>query len=60
MVEAFSLLALGTSIIGTLLGFSQFFKEQILNNLTWDSSSLQAQSTLFHLYITVCVFIFKL
>ncbi|PWA90569.1 tryptophan/tyrosine permease [Artemisia annua] len=60
MVEAFSLLALGTSIIGTLLGFSQFFKEQILNNLTWDSSSLQAQSTLFHLYITVCIFILKL
>lgn len=39
MVEAFSLLAVGTSIIGTLLGFSQFFKEQIVNNLTWASSS---------------------
>ncbi|XP_078447668.1 DHBP synthase RibB-like alpha/beta domain-containing protein [Wolffia australiana] len=29
MVEAFSLLAVGTSLIGTLLGFSQFFKEQL-------------------------------
>ncbi|KAK4436021.1 hypothetical protein Salat_0765800 [Sesamum alatum] len=36
MVEAFSLLAVGTSIIGTLLSFSNFFKEQ-LNNLSWDS-----------------------
>lgn len=32
MVEAFSLLAVGTSLVGTLLGFSEFFKEQI-NNL---------------------------
>lgn len=32
MVEAFSLLAVGTSLIGTILGFSEFFKEQ-LNNL---------------------------
>lgn len=39
MVEAFSLLVLGTSMIGTLLGFSQFFKEQIVNNLYYDSSS---------------------
>ncbi|GAB4854929.1 hypothetical protein Ancab_023517 [Ancistrocladus abbreviatus] len=31
MVEAFSLLAVGTSIIGTLLGFSEFFKEQLVN-----------------------------
>ncbi|XP_076895773.1 uncharacterized protein LOC143548527 [Bidens hawaiensis] len=38
MVEAFSLLAVGTSLIGTLLGFSQFFKEQMVNNLTRDSS----------------------
>ncbi|XP_019193212.1 PREDICTED: uncharacterized protein LOC109187473 [Ipomoea nil] len=29
MVEAFSLLAIGTSIIGTLLSFSEFFKEQL-------------------------------
>ncbi|KAL0382649.1 UNVERIFIED_CONTAM: hypothetical protein Scaly_0552200 [Sesamum calycinum] len=40
MVEAFSLLAVGTSIIGTLLSFSKFFKEQ-LNNLSSDSSSGQ-------------------
>ncbi|GAA0141951.1 hypothetical protein LIER_02970 [Lithospermum erythrorhizon] len=32
MVEAFALLAIGTSLIGTLLSFSEFFKEQI-NNL---------------------------
>ncbi|KAK1409588.1 hypothetical protein QVD17_36115 [Tagetes erecta] len=44
MVEAFSLLAVGTSLIGTLLGFSQFFKEQIVNNLTWDSSSPSQKS----------------
>ncbi|XP_030450826.1 uncharacterized protein LOC115672964 isoform X2 [Syzygium oleosum] len=31
MVEAFSLLAIGTSLIGTLLGFSEFFKEQLTN-----------------------------
>uniref|UniRef100_UPI001CB93E48 tyrosine-specific transport protein-like n=1 Tax=Erigeron canadensis TaxID=72917 RepID=UPI001CB93E48 len=41
MVEAFSLLAVGTSLIGTLLGFSQFFKEQIVNNMTWDTSPSQ-------------------
>ncbi|XVE68922.1 hypothetical protein DITRI_Ditri09bG0108700 [Diplodiscus trichospermus] len=40
MVEAFSLLAVGTSMIGTLLGFSEFFKEQ-LKNLPWHSSSMQ-------------------
>ncbi|KAI3721416.1 hypothetical protein L2E82_32426 [Cichorium intybus] len=45
MVEAFSLLAVGTSIIGTLLGFSQFFKEQIVNNLTWGSSSSSSQKS---------------
>ncbi|OMO82581.1 Tryptophan/tyrosine permease [Corchorus capsularis] len=40
MVEAFSLLAVGTSMIGTLLGFSEFFKEQ-LKNLSWNSSLIQ-------------------
>ncbi|XWS07947.1 hypothetical protein CRYUN_Cryun41cG0034900 [Craigia yunnanensis] len=40
MVESFSLLAVGTSMIGTLLGFSEFFKEQ-LKNLSWHSSSIQ-------------------
>ncbi|KAL0403457.1 UNVERIFIED_CONTAM: hypothetical protein Sradi_1986500 [Sesamum radiatum] len=40
MVEAFSLLAVGTSLIGTLLSFSKFFKEQ-LNNLSSDSPSGQ-------------------
>ncbi|KAK9061254.1 hypothetical protein SSX86_018434 [Deinandra increscens subsp. villosa] len=44
MVEAFSLLAVGTSLIGTLLGFSQFFKEQIVNSLTWDSSPSSQKS----------------
>lgn len=39
MVEAFSLLAVGTSLIGTLLAFSEFFKEQ-LNNLSWKSSTI--------------------
>ncbi|XP_050211834.1 uncharacterized protein LOC126661991 [Mercurialis annua] len=38
MVEAFSLLAVGTSIIGTLLGFSEFFKEQ-LKNISWQKST---------------------
>ncbi|TYI99534.1 hypothetical protein E1A91_A13G024400v1 [Gossypium mustelinum] len=41
MVEAFSLLAVGTSMIGTLLSFSEFFKEQ-LKNLSWHSSSIKA------------------
>ncbi|KAL2549533.1 Tryptophan/tyrosine permease [Forsythia ovata] len=40
MVEAFSLLAVGTSLIGTFLGFSEFFKEQ-LNNLFLRSPSTQ-------------------
>ncbi|KAK6144817.1 hypothetical protein DH2020_021637 [Rehmannia glutinosa] len=40
MVEAFSLLAVGTSLIGTLLSFSEFFKEQ-LNNLSLDIPSAQ-------------------
>ncbi|XP_038679933.1 tyrosine-specific transport protein-like isoform X2 [Tripterygium wilfordii] len=40
MVEAFSLLAVGTSLLGTLLGFSEFFKEQ-LKNLTLTSPSSQ-------------------
>lgn len=40
MVEAFSLLAVGTSLIGTLLGFSEFFKEQ-LNIMSTDSTSAQ-------------------
>ncbi|XP_027346528.1 uncharacterized protein LOC113858208 [Abrus precatorius] len=37
MVGAFSLLAVGTSLICTLLGFLEFFKEQ-LRNQTWHSS----------------------
>ncbi|KAL7109344.1 hypothetical protein ACP275_06G170400 [Erythranthe tilingii] len=40
MVEAFSLLAVGTSLIGTLLSFSEFFKEQ-LNKMPIDSPSTQ-------------------
>ncbi|GMP22672.1 hypothetical protein CsSME_00000591 [Camellia sinensis var. sinensis] len=40
MVEAFSLLAVGTLLIGTLLGFFEFFKEQ-LNNSSWRSPSTQ-------------------
>ncbi|KAL1292594.1 hypothetical protein HN51_053166 [Arachis hypogaea] len=40
MVGAFSLLALGTSLIGTLLAFSEFFKEQ-LKSLSWHSTSAQ-------------------
>ncbi|KAB1202693.1 Tyrosine-specific transport protein 2 [Morella rubra] len=40
MVEAFSLLAVGTSLIGTLLGFSEFFKEQFLN-ISWQSPPIQ-------------------
>ncbi|MED6120797.1 hypothetical protein PIB30_024364 [Stylosanthes scabra] len=40
MVGAFSLLALGTSLIGTLLAFSEFFKEQ-LKSLSMHSTSAQ-------------------
>ncbi|XP_057427869.1 uncharacterized protein LOC130721146 isoform X2 [Lotus japonicus] len=40
MVGAFSLLAVGTSLIGTLLSFSEFFKEQ-LKNETWRFPSTQ-------------------
>ncbi|KAM7265233.1 hypothetical protein ACFE04_002916 [Oxalis oulophora] len=42
MVEAFSLIAVGTSIIETLLGFSEFFKEQ-LNNISSTQISLVHQ-----------------
>ncbi|WOL09608.1 hypothetical protein Cni_G18361 [Canna indica] len=31
LVETFSILAVGTSLIGTLLGFSQFYIEQLVN-----------------------------
>ncbi|KAK6933353.1 Amino acid/polyamine transporter 2 [Dillenia turbinata] len=43
MVEAFSLLAVGTSLIGTLLAFSEFFKEQ-LNQLQVDSPPTGSKS----------------
>jgi tyrosine-specific transport protein len=46
MVEAFSLLAVGTSLIGTLLGFSEFFKEQ-LNSLSWNSTLTQTLQVTF-------------
>ncbi|XP_071734567.1 uncharacterized protein [Rutidosis leptorrhynchoides] len=52
MVETFSLLAVGTSLIGTLLGFSQFFKEQIVNTLTLDSCP-PLQTSRFNLNVTV-------
>ncbi|XP_057784577.1 uncharacterized protein LOC131001946 [Salvia miltiorrhiza] len=42
MVEAFALLAVGTSLIGTLLSFSEFFKEQ-LNNLALDFRPTQLE-----------------
>ncbi|KAE9465310.1 hypothetical protein C3L33_02779, partial [Rhododendron williamsianum] len=48
MVEAFSLLAVGTSMIGTLLGFSEFFKE-LLNNISLNSPSTQTPDHLFGL-----------
>ena len=41
MVGTFSLLAVGTSLIGTILGFSEFFKEQ-LKALSRESSTTQA------------------
>ncbi|KAF7820130.1 Tyrosine-specific transport protein [Senna tora] len=40
MVGTFSLLAVGTSLIGTLLSFSEFFKEQ-LKYQSWISASTQ-------------------
>ncbi|XP_075670675.1 uncharacterized protein LOC142640453 isoform X4 [Castanea sativa] len=46
MAEAFSLLAVGTSLIGTLLAFFEFFKEQ-LNNFTWQFSSTQLPQVAF-------------
>ncbi|XP_030929770.1 uncharacterized protein LOC115955671 isoform X6 [Quercus lobata] len=46
MVEAFSLLAVGTSLIGTLLSFFEFFKEQ-LNNFTWQFPSTQLPQVAF-------------
>lgn len=53
MVEAFSLLAIGTSIIGTLLGFSEFFKEQ-LKNLSGSSNTTQfLQVALFSVFLTL-------
>ncbi|KAL1542478.1 tyrosine-specific transport protein-like [Salvia divinorum] len=40
MVESFALLAVGTSLIGTLLSFSEFFKEQ-LNSIALDFPTKQ-------------------
>jgi hypothetical protein len=58
VVETFSLLAVGTSLIGTLLGASQFFIEQMTNLV---SSSAQghvcfiSQRTCINLYLrTIC------
>ncbi|PIN00927.1 Amino acid transporter [Handroanthus impetiginosus] len=51
MVEAFSLLAVGTSLIGSLLSFSEFFKEQ-LNKLSLDSPSeqlVEKQNSFYHI-----------
>lgn len=39
MVECFSLLAVGTSMIGTLFSFSEFFKEQ-LRNIALNNSTI--------------------
>ncbi|KAK2633969.1 hypothetical protein Ddye_028761 [Dipteronia dyeriana] len=44
MVETFSLLAIGTSLIGTLLSFSEFIKEQ-LNDLSCQSSASSKESS---------------
>ncbi|KAL3820014.1 hypothetical protein ACJIZ3_005919 [Penstemon smallii] len=52
MVEAFSLLAIGTSLIGTLLSFSEFFKEQLSNESYSDSKStrfLEEPNLVFHI-----------
>lgn len=38
VLETFSLLAVGTSLIGTLLGASQFFIEQMTNSISIASS----------------------
>ncbi|KAK4578826.1 hypothetical protein RGQ29_028776 [Quercus rubra] len=46
MVEAFSLLAVGTSLIGTLLSFFEFFKEQ-LSNFTLQFPSTQLPQVAF-------------
>lgn len=48
MVEAFSLLAVGTSLIGTLLGFSEFYKEQ-LNTMFYVSPETIEVNKLFDL-----------
>ncbi|KDP45099.1 hypothetical protein JCGZ_18541 [Jatropha curcas] len=49
LVEAFSLLAVGTSLIGTLLGFSEFFKEQLKNLSSTTQISLQEPNKVFGL-----------
>ncbi|CAA7390431.1 unnamed protein product [Spirodela intermedia] len=45
MVEVFSLLAVATSLIGTLLGFSQFFQEQLRNSLSPPLAQEQRSTT---------------
>lgn len=47
MVETFSLLAVGTSLIGTLLGASQFFIEQ-MTSLVLSSGQRDVCAMLLH------------
>lgn len=67
MVEAFSLLAVGTSLIGTLLGFSEFFKEQLKNRmleapLKWTSKvdMLQFKIMVHHTSLYLNSFLFNI
>ncbi|XP_051121202.1 uncharacterized protein LOC127244761 isoform X2 [Andrographis paniculata] len=49
LIEVFSLLAVGTSLIGTLLAFSEFFKEQITVSLDSLPAQLEKSGSFLHI-----------
>jgi len=48
VLETFSLLAVGTSLIGTLLGASQFFIEQMTNSIASSPAQQHVRMVLLH------------
>jgi tyrosine-specific transport protein len=50
MTEAFSLLAVATSLTGTLLGFLEFLKEQLKNLSRVSKATRTLQVTFFSLF----------
>lgn len=57
MVEAFSLLAVGTSLIGTLLGFSEFYKEQLNTMFSVSPETIEVKKLFDKYLICKCIYV---